>query len=140
MDMHFTQVQASYHMIWVGDPDAEWPSHEEWAMVDPQAPVGFYITTATHTGFVGIAVRISDVEPAYDPASWTETQIEILDLASTQFDVIPPMGGGEVIENTLPHPGRYVVRVSGRDRVEPEEPLDIAAEQYLIDVWPADPA
>lgn len=140
MDMHFTQVQAAHRMIWAGDPDADWPAPVGWDMIDPHPPFGFYLITATHTGLVGIAVRVSDKEPAYDSAEWSDTESVTLVFASTQFDVIPPMGGGEVIENSLPHPGRYVVRVSGRNRVEPDEPLEIADEQYLIDVWPADPA
>lgn len=140
MQLRFTQVQSAHRLIWVGDPESEWPEPVLRPVIDPHPPFGFYIVAATHTGFVGVAVRVSDEEPAYDPSAWTDTEIVTMDLASTEFDVIPPMGGGDVIENSLPHPGRYAVRVSGRNRVEPEEPLEIAAEQYLIDVWPADPA
>lgn len=134
----FTLVGADHTMIWLGNPDADWPQpRSDSEPLELHPPEGLYLFAGTHTGLVGVRLSLHESEPTLDRAAWPDSQVVVTDLKATEFCAIPPGGLGDVAEIVLPHPGRYVVRAAWNVRPGPNESVSAGAERYLIDIWPA---
>ena len=134
----FTLVGADHTMIWLGDPDADWPSPQaETQPLEPYPPAGLYLFTGTHTGLVGKRMAFHDSHPELDEAEWPDHQIVTVDLDSSDFFAIPTGGLGQLVELALPRPGVYHVRAAWRERPGHNDDPDTMRERYLIDLWPA---
>ena len=134
----FALVQVDNHHIWLGNPNFDWPEYTDGHIaLDPQAPDGLYLETGTHTGLVGLAIEVHDLEPAISNEDWPEQETVSLFLSSTDFFAVPLAGGGDELEVVLPRPGHYKVRAAWAVRPDEDEDVEEGSERYLIQLWPA---
>ena len=144
------QMQASYHSANFGGRDDEYMAAEEHDtpvrvgslfMRHAQKAGGFMLLTAAHTARVRVTVR-STVEafpPEVDPDEWEDMVATTIDVPSGELMAQTCFGDGETTQNLITGPGRYGVRIFGRDRdvVASDDPNEPAPEAYLVDIWPA---
>ncbi len=128
----FAQVGASYGMIWMGDPKYEFTEPlGTGELVDRHPPFGFYLLTETHTGPVGIMIKLESMPVEFDRSTWLVEEFDI-ELSSKVFSAVPMMGDGDSPDIVLPRSGRYHITVLGTDREDTGEWDAPADERYVV--------
>jgi len=139
-------VFASDHLFWVVDightPAA--PFAPENGLVVVTQPGAAVIFTGVHTGYVSVEVQVLDSAPEQaDESGWDEVVEVSMQAPRGRVSVLGPMAynRGVLPELTPAGPGDYRLRVHARGR---DTLVDGVAtepvEDYLIVVWPAQPA
>ncbi|MET9657106.1 hypothetical protein [Streptomyces sp. NPDC006510] len=105
-------------------------------------PGHLYLKTGLHTGEVGLTVEVHDTTPPLDD-SW-EDVVEVPFRPASESTVVLPWGDAPLVSVDLPV-ADYRVRYCGSDmdRAREEELAilagEAAADQYLLQFWPAAP-
>ncbi|MBT2387712.1 hypothetical protein [Streptomyces sp. ISL-11] len=126
----------------VAEFEPDW-THNGLLDVDPDGGAA-KILCGQEVGRIAVTAELWNAAPPLNPVPWqdvAEASVHwpsaVLDFGTTSED--EEGTGGTAL--TLPGPGDYRIRVSGRNRDDGDPRDDDApAEEYLIQVWAADPA
>jgi hypothetical protein len=109
------------------------PRFSSWIEVTDN---GIHLATLADGEDVAVTVEVWDAEPPAAPGSWAATSEGTVRFATGRLGVNFLVEGDDTVEIEIP-PGAYRVRAHAEGR--PDLAGEVAAEAYLLRLWPTSP-